>query len=132
MTLCGHWIQHGCKNKILGEKAIISAHESKYFLTLKVVKDFVKDFFQKMFYMNKSCSKHLTKMNLSCLTELLIDYLIPQDLIHKHPNYKVVKSFFTILTGFSEIQLKPIKYYGFLGFKITKSNFCQLFHNKIL
>ena len=33
------------------------------------------------------------------------------DFIHKHPKYKVVKSFFTILTAFLEIQPRPIRDY---------------------
>ena len=42
------------------------------------------------------------------------------DFVHKHLKYKVVKSFFTILTGFPEIQPRPSRDHEFLGSKITK------------
>ena len=51
---------------------------------------------------------------------------------HTHPIQKVVKLFFTILTSFPEIQPRPRGDYDFLGSKIKKIKFFQLFHKKIL
>ena len=48
------------------------------------------------------------------------------DFIHKSPKYKIVKSFFTILTGFPEIQPGPRQDHDFLRSKITNDDFSQL------
>merc|ERR1712051_702557 len=53
-------------------------------------------------------------------------------LIKKHPKYKVVKSFFTILTGVPEIQPRTSRDHNFLGSKITKSIFFNIFKTKSL
>ena len=70
-------------------------------------------------------------VDIAKATELGIVVTNVPDFIHKHPKDKVVKSFFTILTGLPEIQPKPSRDYDFLGLKITKSIFFQLFYNKI-
>ena len=46
------------------------------------------------------------------------------------PTKKCSSHFFTILTGFPEIQPRPMKNYDFLVSKITKSNFPNFFITK--
>ena len=54
------------------------------------------------------------------------------DFIHKHPNLKVVKSFFHYLDRFFRNLAKTDKKLGFFGIENHKILFFQLFYNKVI
>ena len=53
------------------------------------------------------------------------------DFIHKHPKYKVVKSFFYYLDRFSRNSAETEPRLWFFGVENRKIDFFQFFHNKI-